>query len=780
MSELPARPELPVWPRLAERLLSSCLIGVRGPSGIGRRDVAAAWAAQRSRETGGPVVTLGPAEFFGDPAEASDALRRAIAAARAAQAGVSIAVVLSPHPAVGDVIRELGGVVSGPRDLLLTRDEARETTRRAYPAGAEMEFEAWFSAAWPVVGGWLRGYDILLARGGDPAESAKHLQSAVDDAWLPWISAQPAADVLTRIGQFPLATEEALAQTESGTLVLGLDAARRAGIVQGDRVPQAVRRACSSALYQRDPNAARAAVRETARALFGAGEYAEGVRTALDAGEWETLVPLLLAGWARLLNDDQALLIRAFRSVPRHVARGYPVVRAGQVLLDPHELNTALPVTSEPDESEIIAELRAEHRSSRSRQRPLALTTATGLMIYERRLGLYDDAYATATDTLRISSVASNDVGPSVHAIAGFEIGLTSLLADDIPQSFAGYELSQSRARRVPHWDALKVSSGGLAVLHALRGDLRAATEWIERGREVVAAHGRHTRAEGALTVAAALTAIEQFDLDGARRELAALPEFPDNSDKWPLHLLALGRLALLEGRTGDIDHMLERAVVDRSVAAGSPIAVRLTAVLRAETELTRQRPREALRIAETRLGDTVDGLVYRAWATISLGGIADGRGLARRALALDPPPRERKIAGGLLAATGKEEDDDVAAFVADYPAPPHSLIGLAPLWQVPERREEVRQLGILPRIDLDRLDSVGFRPFPGLDERPRLTPRERDILDCLKRGLTRKETAEKLFVSDNTVKSQTSSLYAKLGVSSRSEAMAAANRWGL
>ncbi|GHD04319.1 response regulator transcription factor [Zhihengliuella salsuginis] len=779
MDDLTAPSATPAWPRLEARLGPARLIGLHGPAGTGRYDVAAAWAAHRRQQTGAPAATIGPDAFFGDPATGADALRRAIANARADDPATSVAVVLPPNPALADVVRDLGGLIADPRDLLLTRDEARQAAALRYPGGAVVPFETWFDAAWVAVGGWLRGLDSLLARGGDPADAAAALQPAADDAWLPWIAAQPAAEELMRIGQFPFVTAEALAQAESGTLALGLGAARRAGIVQGDRVPLVVRRACTSALYERDPAAARDGVREVARALFGAGEYAEGIRTALEAGEWETLVPLLLAGWARLLNDDQALLIRGFRAVPRHLASRYPVIRAGQVLLDPDELNTALPVTNEPDESEILAELRAEHRSTRARQRPLALTTATGLMIYERRLGMYESAHATASDTLKISSAASNDVGPSAHAIAGFEIGLTSLLADDLPQAFAGYELSHNRARRVPHWTALKVSSGELAMLHAVRGDLRAATEWLERGRELVAGHGRHTRAEGALAVAAALTAVDQFDVDGARRELAALPAFPDNSDKWPFHLLALGRLALIEGRVGDIDRMLERSVVDRAVAARSPIAVRLTAVLRAEAAMARQRPHEALRIAETLLGDAVDGLVYRAWASIGLGGTADGRGLARRALALDPPPRARKIAEGLLAATGRGLDD-VDAFVAGYPDRPHSLIGLMPLWQVPERRERVRALEAFAPEELARLDRLRLFPFPGADERPRLTRREVDILRCLGRGLTRKEMAEELFVSDNTVKTQTSSLYAKLGVSSRRDALAAADGWGL
>jgi DNA-binding CsgD family transcriptional regulator len=58
---------------------------------------------------------------------------------------------------------------------------------------------------------------------------------------------------------------------------------------------------------------------------------------------------------------------------------------------------------------------------------------------------------------------------------------------------------------------------------------------------------------------------------------------------------------------------------------------------------------------------------------------------------------------------------------------------------------------------------------------RPPLTPREREVLGELARGATYADIGRALFVSENTVKTHVSSLYAKLGVSRRSEALAVA-----
>lgn len=52
------------------------------------------------------------------------------------------------------------------------------------------------------------------------------------------------------------------------------------------------------------------------------------------------------------------------------------------------------------------------------------------------------------------------------------------------------------------------------------------------------------------------------------------------------------------------------------------------------------------------------------------------------------------------------------------------------------------------------------------------LTPREMDVLGCLKEGLRYKEIAAKLFLSEGTVRNYASSIYMKLQVSGRREAV--------
>jgi DNA-binding NarL/FixJ family response regulator len=88
----------------------------------------------------------------------------------------------------------------------------------------------------------------------------------------------------------------------------------------------------------------------------------------------------------------------------------------------------------------------------------------------------------------------------------------------------------------------------------------------------------------------------------------------------------------------------------------------------------------------------------------------------------------------------------------------------------------------VLPVGELRRVmakdDSGAEQEIDGMIEN--LTGREMDIMQLLGQGYQNKQIALSLGISENTVKFHVSSIFSKLGVSNRTEALRAGNKYGL
>jgi DNA-binding CsgD family transcriptional regulator len=82
-----------------------------------------------------------------------------------------------------------------------------------------------------------------------------------------------------------------------------------------------------------------------------------------------------------------------------------------------------------------------------------------------------------------------------------------------------------------------------------------------------------------------------------------------------------------------------------------------------------------------------------------------------------------------------------------------------------------------------DAAAAPGVQPFAVNQERMEalgITPREHEILALMAAGLSNREIAETLFVSENTVKTHSSRLFSKLNARRRTQAVQIAKQAGL
>lgn len=84
------------------------------------------------------------------------------------------------------------------------------------------------------------------------------------------------------------------------------------------------------------------------------------------------------------------------------------------------------------------------------------------------------------------------------------------------------------------------------------------------------------------------------------------------------------------------------------------------------------------------------------------------------------------------------------------------------------------------PQDVVRAVQALARRPAKRAEKRPEgLTARELEVVTLLARGMTNREIAGELFISEHTVRNHVGHLFAKLGVSSRTQAVLRAGELG-
>lgn len=362
------------------------------------------------------------------------------------------------------------------------------------------------------------------------------------------------------------------------------------------------------------------------------------------------------------------------------------------------------------------------------------------------------------------------------------QIGSTLLCAGDAQAALREFATARQYGETLDNIDALRTTAGRAALAYAVRGSIEEA----QRSLDSATGHpplsmAFHRNALSTERTAAALIAVECMDEDVEQR-VSELDEVDVFDVIWPFiflarvrYLLAVGRpeVALETVRSTEASHLVQ----PRTFAADVLTASRVSA------HLALAEVRMALSILESQARPGPHTQLAQLRAMVFTSDFPEANRVCRNlATASWPGPVHRAELQLLKACIESlqfhEVSPDLAARIAALAEAGHfrRLFASVPAGVIADVRE---QLDGHQLAGFD-LGVAGLRCPLTASPRPRLTSAERRVLGALCSATTTAEIAERLGVSVNTVKTQLRKLYRKLEVSSRAEAVAAAERHDL
>jgi LuxR family transcriptional regulator, maltose regulon positive regulatory protein len=320
--------------------------------------------------------------------------------------------------------------------------------------------------------------------------------------------------------------------------------------------------------------------------------------------------------------------------------------------------------------------------------------------------------------------------------------------------------------------------------VHALRGRAADAERWLQiaeaarfKGR---LADGSASLRARALALRAALcgSGVHQMLVDAQ----SALSLLPRDSQARPMALTCLGAAHMLLGEPEAADPIFASAASEAArLGAGEPEVLALSersllAAARDDPVAAETFARDAddlvARNQLSGFASTALALTASARASLRHGRWADARAQLAKVEELEPASSPAAFPW-LTIQTRLEL---VRAYVALRDAPAaRSLMS--------EIRNAVRDappLGVLVDDARRLTEEVAAMPAPTDGSSVGLTPAELRLLPLLATHLSFREIGEQLYVSRNTIKTQAISVYRKLGVSNRSDAIDRASALGL
>ncbi|MHC3367287.1 response regulator transcription factor [Rhodococcus aetherivorans] len=507
-----------------------------------------------------------------------------------------------------------------------------------------------------------------------------------------------------------------------------------------------------------------------ARLHRDAGRPAQAAVYAAEARNWTMAAGIVERSWGEMVSEHLEVLILVLRTIPEDFLEDYPAVLAGralfvQMLADHPILRASLP--SEPDELHTLG-------AGPDAANVLHLATVQSLA-----LRVAGDFVQGADCTRRLEPLVQSmllhqpdNITPQLPLLR-VQWAITFQLVAELAESNRQFELAYRGGVAADTPYIVQNAAGSSALNWALVGDVPRARRWLDREAttepsdglfgELVKVGGR---------VAAALTHLDALDVGAAESMIELLGAPSDREELWGfvayahaqhalLTLEAYAGLTWLHHTVAGHAHRHGDGAFSRTLLTATEIDLHLALgngnLARAVAD---QEPRHhpILVVSDARV-DLLGGSPDRA-----------AKKLARVSWPDCGFPRAHLEALLLDAAAQLDLGNPRSAIVCWERACTlaRTLGNRRAFTTVPDRhrRELVERSGIA--VPGGSVEAV----FPDEVVRVELSPRERRVLALLADGSPQSEIARLLFVSPNTVKTQLRSIYRKLEVHTRVEAI--------
>jgi LuxR family maltose regulon positive regulatory protein len=514
----------------------------------------------------------------------------------------------------------------------------------------------------------------------------------------------------------------------------------------------------------------------------------EQLDSAVRAGDHDLVARIVEINWGTLFRSDSKALQHAITAMPEAIFDEHPVV--GLISETYRVLNGRTRGRGDKWLTQSIELFEGPHDDR--------LRLSAGLVAVNSltRRGRYGESAELGQRVAELAEEQHDAVrsteGPSGAAVH-LDVGLAHLLSCDF--SRAEHHLNNAYRRTAPHANYAVDAAGKLAFLYALRGEPGPARGWIDRAEEAAPdAQDWWLRSQEDLIVdiARALVAVDRLDWPTYHRHTRNALSFP--TETWIFLLYVHARAALfLDNQPGVLAQLQSHRDEHPEAFPHGSLPRILFDTAQADLHLSLGNFDEANQLIDPdQLLNELDAhhpLVRTSAARISI--LTRRYDQAEQLTDHTTWPtnitRRGRVNLSLLNATAKLHRDasqvDLQRVLRRAAA---QTAGLHQAWLFTLATADRELINLLSHAapemaDLIRtLDRVQpARPFAPKDPAP-LTRRELVILEHLAGNLTVPDIAERLHVSPSTVKNQCTSLYRKLGATSRAHALQIAYGTGI